>query len=256
MAVSTPAAPEVLVMVDAERLASDVADRTITALRRAQDVRGRAILGLTAGSIMEQVWSAIAASPARELVDWSRVDVCWADERFVPTDSSDRNEPPANRLLWDLAPFSAARRYPMPASDGPVGDDLDAAAAYYEQSLAGIRRPGETGQIPNIDVVLLGVGPDGHCASLFPNHPSSQASSPAVIAVRNSPKPPPLRLSLSFEGLNSAREIWVVVSGAGKADAVASAIGGAAREAVPSAGARGTSRTLWLIDFEAASKLG
>jgi 6-phosphogluconolactonase len=76
-----------------------------------------------------------------------------------------------------------------------------------------------------------------------------------VIPVRNSPKPPPLRLSLSFDGLNASNEIWAVVSGAGKAKAVAMALGGAGRVQVPSAGARGRHRTLWLIDRDAAAEL-
>jgi 6-phosphogluconolactonase len=80
-------------------------------------------------------------------------------------------------------------------------------------------------------------------------------NSSTVIAVRNSPKPPPNRISLSFDGLNLAREIWVVASGEGKAEAVAMALGGAGRTQIPSAGALGTKRTLWLVDLAAASKL-
>jgi 6-phosphogluconolactonase len=109
--------------------------------------------------------------------------------------------------------------------------------------------------VPNFDIVLLGVGPDGHCCSLFPEHPGVYDDSASVIPVRNSPKPPPLRLSLSFDGLNAANEIWVVASGSGKADAAALALGGAGRVQVPVAGARGRFRTLWLLDREAAAKL-
>ena len=76
-----------------------------------------------------------------------------------------------------------------------------------------------------------------------------------MIAVRNSPKPPPLRLSLSFEGLNAAEQIWVVASGSGKAEAVAAALGGADPVRVPSAGAQGRSQTIWFVDAEAASQL-
>jgi 6-phosphogluconolactonase len=162
---------------------------------------------------------------------------------------------PAERLLFGTAPFAAARRYSMPASDGDYGDDLDAAAAGYTRTLLDARRAVDQGAVPSFDVVLLGVGPDGHCCSLFPNHPSASDNSASVIPVRNSPKPPPLRLSLSFDGLNTANEIWVVVSGSGKADAVAKALGGADRVDVPSAGARGRSRTLWLIDRDAAAQL-
>jgi len=247
--------PELVVQSSADRLAEDVAARLVVALVQAQQRRGRAALALTAGSIMELVWSRLAASTAADTVDWSAVDVFWGDERFVPAGSADRNDAPAERILFGSAPFSSARRYSMPASDGDYGDNLDAAAQGYADLLRDSMRPDDVGDVPNFDVVLLGIGPDGHCCSLFPEHPGVYDDSAAVIPVRNSPKPPPLRLSFSFDGLNTANEIWAVVSGTGKANAVAMALGGAGRVQVPSAGARGRHRTLWLVDAEAASKL-
>lgn len=249
------AAPELVVQHDADDLAADVTARLITTLAQAQQARGRAALALTAGSIMESVWAALAASHSADAVDWSRVDVFWGDERFVPAGSPDRNDAPADRILFDHPPFDGVRRFPMPASDGPLGDDLDAAAEEYARTLREARRPGDPDDQPAFDVVLLGVGPDGHCASLFPEHPGVYDDSSTVIPVRNSPKPPPNRLSLSFAGLTAAREIWVVASGSGKAEAVAMALGGAGRTQVPVAGAQGSKRTLWLIDKAAAGKL-
>lgn len=248
-------ATETFVAGDADELADEVVARLLPAVADAQATRGRAALALTAGSIMERVWRELASSEAAGELDWSRVDVFWGDERFVPADSPDRNDVPAERLLFGHYPFSTATRYSMPAAGGEFGDDLDAAAAGYVQTLANARRPHDRGDVPNFDVVLLGVGPDGHCCSLFPNHPSSSDLSAPVIAVRESPKPPPLRLSFSFDTLNSAREIWVIASGEGKADAVARALAGADRTEVPSAGAQGRERTLWLVDREAAAKL-
>jgi len=249
-----PAQPELIVQPTEESLATDVAARVLTTLARVQQSRDRAALALTAGSIMEQVWQQIAAAPARDTVDWSRVDVFWGDERYVPAGSPERNDGPANRLLFSHPPFKAARLFPMPASDGPYAD-LDEAAARYAEQLSGARREDDPDALPNFDVVLLGVGPDGHCASLFPEHPSAYDESGPVIAVRNSPKPPPLRISLSFAGLAAANEIWFVVAGAGKAQAVALALSGAGRVQVPSAGPRGRLRTLWLVDRDAASGL-
>lgn len=236
--------PEVHVSASDAGLANDVARRLIPALVAAQQARGRAVLALTAGSIMELVWRVLAVEPTAVEVDWSKVDIVFGDERFVPAGSDDRNDRPALELCFGKEPFSNAGWYPMPPSDGDYGDDLDAAAAGYAQTLAGLG---------TIDVVLLGIGPDGHCCSLFPNHPSASDVSATVIAVRESPKPPPLRVSLSFDGLNSARQIWVVASGAGKADAVRAALGGADRTAIPSAGARGTERTIWFLDQAAAT---
>jgi 6-phosphogluconolactonase len=244
---------EVVVLPSAEALSTEVAARVGATLAGAQQQRSRAALALTAGSIMEQVWTELAKKPGP--VDWSKVDVFWGDERFVAHDSSDRNDGPAEKLLFGAAPLSQARRFSMPPSDGEYGDDLDAAAAGYAQTLADNRRPDDEGDVPNFDIVLLGVGPDGHCCSLFPRHPGLDDESSSVIAVRNSPKPPPLRLSLSFDGLNSANEIWVVVSGSGKADAAAKALGGADRQQIPSAGAQGRVRTIWFLDQDAAANL-
>jgi 6-phosphogluconolactonase len=103
--------------------------------------------------------------------------------------------------------------------------------------------------------VLLGVGPDGHCCSLFPEHPGVYEEEAAVIAVHNAPKPPPTRLSLTFRALAAAKEIWFVAAGSAKADAVAMALDGAGRVQVPASGPRGQHRTVWLVDRDAASKL-
>ena len=247
---------EVFVAPSAEELAQDVVARLVSTLSAAQNARGRAALALTAGSIMQQVWEALAASTdAASGIDWSRVDVSWADERFVPADSPERNDLPAQRAIWDHPPFSRATVYRAPAAGGEFGEDLDAAVAAYARELRAARRPDDAGDIPSFDVVLLGVGPDGHCCSIFPDHPSATDDSGPVIGVRNSPKPPPLRFSLSFAGLDLAQEIWAIASGTGKAHAVARALGGANRVEVPSAGAQGRQRTLWLLDQEAAAEL-
>lgn len=245
---------ERLVFETADELAKQVAERFVATVSAAIDAHDRAAVALTAGSIMEKVWAALVENA--QSLDWSKVDVFWGDERFVPSDSPDRNDSPAERLLFAAAPFSAAARYSMPPAGGEYGEDLDAAAAGYTSTLRDHRRPSDDGEVPSFDVVLLGVGPDGHCCSLFPDHPSARDLSAAVIAVRDSPKPPPLRLSLSFDALNTANQIWVVASGSGKADAVAAALApGADRVHVPSAGARGRERTVWLVDADAASKL-
>lgn len=248
--------PELIIEPTADRLADEVALRVLATLAAAQRQHGRAALALTAGSILEKTWAALAATAATGAsnVDWTAVDVFWADERYVASDSADRNDRPAREILFAKAPFSLARLYPMPATDSSY-PDLDAAAAAYAEQLAGARRADDPAGIPSFDVVLLGVGPDGHCASLFPGHPGLSDDSSTVIAVRNSPKPPPNRISLSFRGLAAANEIWFVASGSGKADAVARALGGENPAEVPSARPRGRERTLWLVDEDAAANL-
>jgi 6-phosphogluconolactonase len=203
---------------------------------------------------MEAVWRALAESPDRDQVSWADVDVFWADERFVPAASSDRNDGPAKEILFDRPPFFEARQFPAPASDGDQ-PDLDQAAISYSSELAVALRPSDSGPVPAFDVVLLGLGPDGHCASLFPNHPGTRDESHPVIAVRNSPKPPPERLSFSFDTLDAAEEIWFVASGSGKADAVAWAHTETDRTKIPSSGPRGRRRTVWFVDSDAAAKL-
>ena len=235
---------DVVVLPSAAALAADVATRAVAALATAQQERTRAALALTAGSIMEQVWTELA-NPGTLTRSTGRGSTCSG-----ATSGSCRMTRPTATTVRRNGSCSAgprsrsARRYSMPASDGEFGDDLDAAAAGYARTLSEARRADDTADVPSFDVVLLGIGPDGHCCSLFPDHPSARDDSPAVIAVRNSPKPPPLRLSLCFDALNSANEIWVVASGSGKADAAAMALAsGAEREHVPAAGARGRVRT-------------
>jgi 6-phosphogluconolactonase len=101
---------------------------------------------------------------------------------------------------------------------------------------------------------MLGVGPDGHCASLFPHHEAVQAPG-LVVAVRDSPKPPPTRISLTMELLGQADEVWFFAAGGGKAQAVHDALTTDDVDAVPASGPRGRQRTLWLLDAEAASTL-
>ena len=223
-------------------LAHAVAARLITAIADAQAERGEASVVLAGGTVAIASLAAVAASPARGAVDWSHLDLWWGDERYVESDSPDRNELQARTALLDHAPIDADRVHPMGALDGPDGNDIDAAAARYAALIE---------QAPAFDVVLLGMGPEGHTASIFPDSPATQDER-AAFAVHNCPKPPPLRISLGFAALSRGREVWMVVSGAEKADAVARALGGADRVTCPAAGPRGTVATRWLLDRAAA----
>jgi 6-phosphogluconolactonase len=247
------AAPEVVVEASAEALAENTAARVVATLRAALQERPEAHLVVTGGGILEKVLGALASR--RDSVEWRRVHVWWGDERYVPADSPDRNDRAALALLFDHVDVDRARLHRMPASDAGFGDDVEAAADSYAAELAAAVPGGDDADVPPFDAVLLGVGPDGHCASLFPGHPGTGVTDASVIAVHDSPKPPPTRISLTFPALDAANEIWFVVSGEGKADAVARALGGADPVDIPSAGPRGTERTLWLIDEEAAAKL-
>lgn len=243
----------IAVHADAELLAQAVAARLLVRILDAQTGRGQASVVLTGGRIAAAVYRALAALPARAAVDWSRVDVWWGDERFLPEGDPQRNATQARTALLEAVPLDPARVHPMPASDGPTGSDPEEAAARYAAELAQAARPG-TAALPHFDVLLLGVGEDGHVASVFPEHPVHYESRP-VSAVRGSPKPPPIRTTLTLPTINTAEEVWLVASGADKARAVGLALAGAGPVQLPAAGVRGVNRTLWLLDRSAAADL-
>ena len=139
-----------------------------------------------------------------------------------------------------------AHVHEVPASD-EVATAEDAAEAYS----AALREHGAG----FFEVLMLGIGPDGHCASLFPGHPALDARDAIAVAVHDSPKPPPTRVSLTRECLERSREVWFLVSGADKADAVVRGVTGAPFETTPAAHVHGVERTLWLVDSEAATDL-
>jgi 6-phosphogluconolactonase len=261
--------PEVVIYRDGPLLAQAVAARLVTGLTDAFAARGAASVVLTGGGIGTKVLAELAAAPARDAIDWPHLDIWWGDERFVPAGDPDRNETGARAALLDHVGVDPARVHAMPGPDGPDGDDPEAAAARYaswlaDAALAGaaladtaLADPGGSGglgPVPAFDVLMLGIGPEGHVASLFPGQPALGDSRP-VVAVRDSPKPPPTRLSLTLPSLQAAREVWILASGEEKADAVALALTGDGPAPVPAAGARGRERTLFLLDSAAAAKV-
>jgi 6-phosphogluconolactonase len=243
----------VVVVPDADILASAVAARLVVKIIDAQAERGWAGVVLTGGRIIAKVLRSVKELPAVDAIDWSRVDLWWGDERFLPAGDPDRNDTQAREALLDALPLEAARVHPMPASDGPDGDDAEQAAARYARELAAAARPSSS-ELPHFDVLMLGVGEDGHVASIFPEHPVGYATG-TVAAVHNSPKPPPTRITLTMSAIQTAEEVWLVASGPDKAAAVGMAIEGAGPRQVPAAGAVGTDKTLWLLDRAAATNV-
>lgn len=244
--------PSVVVSPSAAVLAAAAAARLLTALADAVAARGQAHVVLTGGTIGTAVLEAVRDSPARGAVDWSRVDVWWGDERWVEAGSPDRNAGQARGALLDALDLDPSRVHEMGAVGGVDGDDPEAAAERYAAELAAAAAPGE--QVPAFDVLLLGMGPEGHIASIFPESPAAHDPR-AVVAVHGCPKPPPTRISLGFAALTAAREVWLVVSGEQKAPMVALVLAGAGRVQVPAAGALGRVRTLFLLDQDAAGAL-
>jgi len=245
---------EVVISPNADLLAKAIAARIITRLVDAQAAKGHASIVLTGGRLGIGALRELDASPARDAVDWRLVDVWWGDERFLPAGDPERNDTQARAALLDALPLDPARIHPFAASDGPLGNDPEAAADAYAAELAAATVPEDHGVVPQFDVLMLGVGEEGHTASIFPESPAAYDERP-VVAVHGCPKPPPTRLSLTFSSIGAATEVWLATAGAEKAGAVALALGGAGAVAIPAAGAQGRVRTLWLLDRAAASKL-
>ncbi|MGQ0465429.1 MAG: 6-phosphogluconolactonase [Sporichthyaceae bacterium] len=248
-------APSVIVHRDATTLASAVAARLVTTLVDAQAARGSASVVLTGGTVGIATLAALRTMPAHDSIDWRRLDVWWGDDRFVPEGHADRNAQQARDALLNHVPVDPDRVHVMQPSDGLDGDDPDAAAERYAKELKAASRPEDHGPAPTFDVLMLGVGPDGHVASLFPERPALHETVRGAVAVRNSPKPPPTRISLTLPAIRSAREVWLVAAGAEKAPVVRMALTGAGPVQIPAAGALGRARTLWLLDRAAASEL-
>ncbi|MFH8725901.1 6-phosphogluconolactonase [Streptomyces termitum] len=248
-------APRLVVHRDKELMAEAAAARLITAVVDAQAARGTASVVLTGGRNGNGLLAALGRAPARDAVDWSRLDLWWGDERFLPGDDPERNVTQAREALLDRVPLDPARVHAMPASDGPLGDDVDAAAAAYAAELAAAAGPGAPAGVPVFDVLMLGVGPDTHVASLFPGLPAVRETGRTVVGVRDAPKPPPTRISLTLPAIRAAREVWLLAAGADKAAAAATVLSGADEAAAPAAGARGREATLWLMDEAAAADL-
>jgi 6-phosphogluconolactonase len=237
--------PRIEVHDDAATLATAIAGELLSRLADLQDAGREPTIGLTGGTIAEAMHREVARLAPEYPVDWSRITFWFGDERFVPADSPDRNVGQARAAFLDAV--GATQVHAVPASDD--SPDVDAAASSYGET---IRAHGAGG----FDILMLGVGPDGHVASLFPGHPGLDARDALAVGVRDSPKPPPERVTLTFEALARADAVWFLASGDGKADAVARALADTGTIAeTPARGVSGTVETTWFLDRPAASLL-
>ncbi|MBO1750336.1 6-phosphogluconolactonase [Actinotalea sp. BY-33] len=243
----------VVVHPDAETLAEATAARLLLHLLDAQSTHRPLHVGLTGGTVGIKTLARIAEAPLRHAVDWTGVHLWWGDERFLPAGDPDRNETQARAALLDALPVPEENIHAMPPSD--MAESPEEAARSYADELAR-HAPGTSDEsgpaVPRFDVLLLGMGPDGHVASLFPEHDALEVTATTTVGVHGSPKPPPERVSLTFPAIEAAEEVWLVVGGADKAPAAARALAGEAVRTTPAAGALGRRRTLWLMDVAAA----
>jgi len=203
--------------------------------------KAEAHVAVTGGTVGIATLAEIAANPRAAKFDFNRVNFWWGDERFVPADDADRNELQARNALFSKISIEAAKLHPFPSKDN--GLTLDEAAAKFADYVAKVK--------PHFDLVFLGMGPDGHINSLFPGKPAP-AAGVQIIAEHNSPKPPPERLSFTYEAMNAADEIWFTVAGADKGEAVGVAFGDDPT-ALPVGRVKGLKRTVWFVDQTAGN---
>ena len=238
--------PTVLVHRDQEVLAKAVAARLVTRLVDVQSARGGAHLVLTGGGVGTASLAEVAATPAHDAVDWRHLDIWWGDERFLPSGHEERNETAARQVLLDRMDVDESRVHPMPASDQI--ESPEEAAERYAADLRARTHPDDHGEVPSFDILMLGLGPDGHVASLFPGFDQLDVDDDVAVPVTGSPKPPPERISLTLPALRSARRAVILAAGQDKADAALRA----SRGEVPSGMIEGAE---WMLDRAAASLL-
>lgn len=242
--------PRVEVHEDRESLAVAVAGELVARLADAQADGGIPQIALTGGSVAEAVHHELARlteeSEVAAEVDWARVVFWWGDERFVEPASPERNERQAREAFLDLVDVDPALVHPMPSTES--AESAEAGATAYGEEM----RAHGSGLF---EVVMLGLGPDAHVASLFPGYPQLDVDDIAV-AVHDSPKPPPDRISLTLPCLNRTKAVWFIVTGEDKANAVALALAeGTDVHDAPAVGVTGQDETIWFLDRAAASRL-
>ena len=228
------------------------AARVAAWLSAAVSARKRATLALAGGRTPEALYRLLAETPNRETIDWGRVEIFWGDERCVPTDHPDSNYRMAREALLRHVPIPGAQIHRMPSELA----DAEEAAMAYERALRGVFNL-EADQFPSFDLLLLGMGFDGHTASLFPGSPALRERTRLVVA----PWVETVgahRLTLTMPALIGAANTLLLVSGFDKAATLRDVLEGRhLPERFPVQGLRDSRGSVtWLVDRDAASALG
>ena len=238
---------------DVDALSRAAAEEFVELARASNRSRGRFTVVLSGGSTPRRMYQFLAARPLRGDIDWSRVEVFWGDERGVPADHPDSNFHMASSALLEHVPIAPQRIHRMRAD----ASDRDAAARGYQMEIARAFEADPRGVPPSFDLLLLGMGGDGHTASLFPNGEAIRERRRWAVSVEAPQRPPASRITLTAPILNRAREIRLLVAGQDKAATLRAVLQGP-REPTrtpvqliePEDG-----RLIWLVDEAAASKL-
>ena len=246
IAVERNVKPEMRVFPDVNDLSLRVAEAVVRTVNDAVRSTGRCSLVLSGGNTPRTLYG-LLASRFRAQIPWAHVHVFWGDERYVPPGDGRSNYRMAKDTLLDHVPCPVANVHPMPTHFS----DPDVAARDYEATL----RSYFSGAPPAFNIVLLGLGPEGHTASLFPGSPALAEATRWVLAV-TAPADPPVRLTLTFPLLNRAANAYFLVTGSNKAPALHQILRGTADpNTCPAAGVRlAAGQSIWWVDRDAAAQ--
>ncbi len=232
-----------------DTLSQEAAQYIVRLANEAIVTHGRFTFALSGGSTPKKLYSLLGSDAYRKQIDWTRVEIFWSDERCVPPDNPESNYLMAQQALLNNVPIPANQIHPMPA-DQP---NREAASQAYTSEM---QRVFGTNGIPQFDLIQLGMGPEGHTASLFPHQPSLHEQQRLVMPV-TVPKPPPDRLTFTPPLLNAAHHILFLVTGAEKADAVQAVLEGPYQpDEYPAQLVQPTNGdVVWMLDEAATVKL-
>ncbi|MDR1712487.1 MAG: 6-phosphogluconolactonase [Propionibacteriaceae bacterium] len=232
-------AAQIIRHLDLNDLAKRAAYRLVDRLVECQANGRVANLCITGGRTTQALFTELSKAMAASPIDRARLEIWWGDERFVPTTHPDRLAAMTLATLARRFPIDPAHTHPMPGSEGQL-DSASAAEAYA-------RELGDT----KFDICILGIGPAGQTASLYPNQPTPRGQK--VIAVRDAPDPPSERITLTPTALSNSAQVWFLATGHEKAQWVRAALDG--DRTLPAARIAGREATLWLIDRAAAAEM-
>jgi 6-phosphogluconolactonase len=228
-----------VVIGDVPALSAALTDLVAGSARAAIASRGHFSIAVPGGSVAATFLPRLAHAA----IDWARTELFWVDERAVPPEHSDSNYIQTSPLRA-IVPEGNVHRI-----KGEAADILSEARRYSDELILVLGDP------PTFDLVLLGAGPDGHVASLFPGRPLTGPAGQYALAITDSPKPPSTRVTLTMPALTTARDLALVVMGADKAAMVSDVLEGSLHALPASAAVHGAARAALMLDFEAASRL-
>jgi 6-phosphogluconolactonase len=243
--------PKVIVLRSRKELSAAVSGRVAQLARQADVERGAFPIALSGGALLESLCPGLVSIPLRDEIYWASWHVFWADERCVPPSSPDSNFAAAERRLFRYVGIPRSQIHAMNAAFGP-----DDGARDYESLMAKAFAP-VAGRLPRFDLILLGIGEDGHTASLFPRHALLSKTRRWVAPVFDAPKPPPERMTLTLPVINNARHVVFVAAGESKAPALAAVINPDRNDALLPAGQVDPTEGVvqWFVDDDAARGL-